>query len=68
MRESPRMFTKVNGENPVEYGYGPEWVAMAMYMDDFPRFYTEEEAINYWNNVLKKEQEEYDRRKNSETT
>lgn len=50
-----QLFTKVTEGMPTEFGYGPEWVAMAMYMDDFPRFYTQEEAIDYWNNVLKKE-------------
>ena len=55
MNEKCELYTKVNGADPIEYGYGPQWVAMAMYMDDFPRFYTEEEAIRYWNEVLTKE-------------
>lgn len=52
-----QMFTKKCEGRPTEYGYGPEWVAMAMYMDDFPRFYSAEEARNYWETKLKKELE-----------
>ncbi len=64
--EELTMFKKVNRNRPVEYGYGPDWVGMAMYMDDFPRFYTEEEAKNYWETKLKKEQEEYEQRRREE--
>ena len=67
MSEELKMFEKHNGDKPVEYGYGPEWVAMAMYMDDFPRFYTAKDAKNYWDTKLKKEQEEHDRRENDQT-
>ena len=67
MEEKIEMYTKVTEGMPTEFGYGPEWVSMAMYMDDFPRFYTQEEAIDYWNNVLKKELEEDDRCKADET-
>ena len=48
-----KLYEKHNGSNPVEYGFGPEWVAMAMYMDDYPRFYTEDEAVLYWFHSLK---------------
>jgi len=58
MNEKCELFTKVNGTDPVEFGYGPQWVAMAMFMDDFPHFYTEEEAIRYWNDKLSKELKE----------
>ena len=42
----------------VEYGYGPDFVATMMWMDDYPRFYTKEEAKDYWDKVLKKEYED----------
>ena len=48
-----KMYEKHNGDNPVEYGFGPEWVAMAMYMDDYPRFYTEDMAVLYWFRTIK---------------
>lgn len=32
---------------PLEYAFGPEWVAMAMYMDDMG-YATEEEAVLEW--------------------
>ena len=32
---------------PIEYAFGPEWVAMAMYMDDMG-YATEEEAVVEW--------------------
>lgn len=66
MMEELTMFKKVNGTRPVEYGYGPDWVGMAMYMDDFPRFYTEEEARDYWETKLKKELEESEQRRREE--
>lgn len=50
-----KLYTKVTEGMPTEFAYGPEWVSAAMFMDDFPKFYTQEEAIGYWNNVLKKE-------------
>ena len=56
--EKPSLYTKVREGKPVAYGYGPEWVAIAMFLDDFPKFLTEEEAIRYWNDVLKKELKE----------
>lgn len=49
------VYTKVTEGMPTEFGYGPEWVSTAMFMDDYPKFYTQEEAIGYWNNVLSKE-------------
>ena len=58
MKEKCKLYTKVNGTDQIEYGYGPSWVAMAMFMDDFPRLLTEEEAIRYWNDELKKELKE----------
>ena len=64
--EELTMFKKVTGTRPTEYGYGPDWVGMAMYMDDFPKFYTEDEARNYWETKLKKEQEEYEQRRREE--
>ena len=51
-----RLYEKHNGDNPVEYGFGPSWVAMAMYMDDYPRFYTEDMAVLYWFRHLKEEE------------
>ena len=66
MMEELQMFKKVREGWPTEYGYGPDWVGMAMYMDDFPRFYTEDEAKTYWETKLKKEQEEYDQRRREE--
>lgn len=48
-----KLYEKHNGTNPVEYGFGNEWVAMAMYMDDYPRFYTEDEAVLYWFRTIK---------------
>lgn len=66
MMEELQMYQKVREGYPTEYGYGPEWVAMAMYMDDFPRFYSEEEAKSYWETTLKKEQEEYEQRRSEE--
>lgn len=30
------------------YAYGESWVAMALYMDDWPVFRTEEAAIRHW--------------------
>ena len=60
MEDELMLFTKLVGERPIEYGYGPEWVGMAMYMDDFPKFYTEEDAKEYWLTVLSKEQYESD--------
>ena len=48
-----KLYEKHNGTSPVEYGFGPEWVAMAMYMDDHPRFYDEDSAVLYWFHSLK---------------
>ena len=41
--------------NVIEYGYGPDIVATMMWMDDYPHFHSKEEALAYWENVLKKE-------------
>lgn len=37
------------------YGYGPDIVATMMWMEDYPVFYTKEEAKEYWEKTLKKE-------------
>lgn len=50
----------------IEYGYGPDFVATMMWMDDYPKFYTKEEAKNYWDTKLKKELEEYEQRRREE--
>lgn len=50
-----RLYEKHNGSNPVEYGFGREWVAMAMYMDDYPRFYNEDDAVLYWFRTVREE-------------
>lgn len=44
----------------IEYGYGPDFVATMMWMDDYPKFYNKEEALAYWENVLKKEWRRYE--------
>lgn len=45
------IFTNVtefpDGTKEVKYAFGPEWVAMAMYVDDYG-FNTEEEAVVSW--------------------
>lgn len=38
------LYIKYRGDKPIKYAYGEEWVAMALYMDDYG-FKTEEEAI-----------------------
>ena len=58
MKEKLSLYTKVREGRPVEYGYGSEWVSVCMFLDDYPKFYTEEEAIRYWHNVLEKELQE----------
>lgn len=55
--KDPKLYEKYNGTNPVEYGFGDEWVATAMYMDDYPRFYTEDEAVLYWYHRIYKEEQ-----------
>ena len=54
MNEELQMYSKVTEGCPTEFGYGPEWVAMAMFMDDFPKLYSEEEAKRYWETRLKR--------------
>lgn len=54
--DEPKFWVKMVEGQPTEVGYGPKWVAMAMYIDDYPKFYTREDAKNYWEKTLKKEQ------------
>lgn len=46
-RDEPRLWVKYEGDKPVAYAYGAEWVAYALYMDDIG-FNTEEEARAAW--------------------
>lgn len=57
----PALYIKYEGETPVAYAYGEEWVAMALYMDDI-RFSTPEEAVAAW------EKENDERGRGSEET
>lgn len=41
------LYVKYEGDRPVAYAYGEEWVAMALYMDDIG-YPTEEEARLAW--------------------
>lgn len=41
------MYIKYNGDKPVAYAYGDEWVAQALFMDDW-QYPTEEEAVMAW--------------------
>ena len=50
----PELYIKYEGDTPVAYAYGEEWVAMALYMDDIG-YDTPEEAKSAW--------ESYERRK-----
>lgn len=42
-----QMYVKFEGDTPVAYAYGEEWVAMALMMDDIG-YPTEEEAKLAW--------------------
>lgn len=42
-----QMYVKYEGDRPVAYAYGEEWVAQAMLMDDIG-YPTEEEAKLAW--------------------
>lgn len=42
-----QLYVKHEGDRPVAYAYGEEWVAMALYMDDIG-YPTEEEAKAAW--------------------
>lgn len=45
--EQMKLFTKVWDDGRKEYRYGPEWVAMQLYMEGgYP---TPEEAVAAWN-------------------
>ena len=41
------MYVKYEGDKPVAYAYGEEWVSMALYMDDIG-YPTAEEAKLAW--------------------
>lgn len=43
----PQMYVKYEGETPVAYAYGEEWISMALYMDDVG-YSTPEEAVAAW--------------------
>lgn len=43
----PELYIKYEGDIPVAYAYGEEWVAMALYMDDVG-YKTAEEAKAAW--------------------
>lgn len=43
----PELYIKYEGDTPVAYAYGDEWVAMALYMDDIG-YDTPEEAKSAW--------------------
>lgn len=43
----PELYIKYRGDTPVKYAYGEEWVATALYMDDYG-FDTPEEAKAAW--------------------
>lgn len=43
----PELYIKYEGDIPVAYAYGEEWVAMALYMDDVG-YKTPEEAKAAW--------------------
>lgn len=50
------LYIKYDGNGkPLAYAFGPEWVAMAMYMDDMG-FKTEDEAVLYWYHHIYKEE------------
>ena len=42
-----QLYIKYRGERPAKYAYGPEWVSMALYMDDIG-YDTPEEAKAAW--------------------
>lgn len=43
----PELYIKYEGDTPIAYAYGEEWVAMALYMDDIG-YPTEEAAVAAW--------------------
>lgn len=53
MENDERLFTVVRGDRVLGYAYGEEWVATALFMDDWPTFETQEEAITYWRKYKK---------------
>ena len=69
LMDRPMLYVKYRGEEaPPMYAFGPEWVAMALYMDDI-EFDTEDKAVLYWyHDIYKKEmQENADKGKETET-
>lgn len=50
-----------------EYGYGPDFVATMMWMDDYPKFYSKQEAKDYWEKVQVKEFNNYRGCKDNQT-
>ena len=49
----PEMYVKYDGDTPVAYAYGEEWVSMALFMDDIG-YPTPEEAKAAWERWQKK--------------
>ena len=54
------MYSKVSGEgHPIEYAFGPEWVAMALYMDDVGAETEDQAVLEWYFKVFKKRNEGY---------
>jgi len=54
------MWSKVSGEGrPIEYAFGPEWVAMALYMDDVGTETEDQAVLEWYFKVFKKRKEGY---------
>ena len=51
---SEQLYVKYEGDTPVAYAYGEEWVAMALFMDDVG-YPTPEEAKAAWRSMQEKE-------------
>lgn len=47
MSDELDMYVMGHPDGP-RYAYGESWVAMALFMNDWPVFRTEEEAKRYW--------------------
>lgn len=52
------MYVKYQGDTPVAYAYGDQWVAQALFMDDW-QYPTEEEAIAAWERYLKEQEDKH---------
>jgi len=51
------MYVATSGDEK-RYAFGPDWVAMAMYVDDL-YFVSEDEAVLYWyHNIFNKEKKD----------